>query len=294
MGKALETRYPILLVHGLLGFVRLPGHSYWNGIDVALRRQGAAVYPVRLSGVHDNEALGEQLLERIAAIRAASGARRVNLLGHSQGGLSARYAAARRPDWVASVTTVATPNQGSEVADRLRHRVPPSGRSERLLARGFEGLARLMERLECAEPGLCLPLDGPASLLALTSEGMAGFNARYPQGLPARWGGEGAAEVDGVRYYSWSGTLQTRDDAVLGFDPGHVLCRQLARCFVREAGQNDGLVGRFSSHLGKVIRSDYPFDHLDVINRCGGRREGEGKPLGVYLEHLARLAEAGL
>lgn len=294
MGKALETRYPILLVHGLLGFVRLPGHSYWNGIDVALRRQGAAVYPVRLSGVHDNEALGEQLLERIAAIRAASGARRVNLLGHSQGGLSARYAAARRPDWVASVTTVATPNQGSEVADRLRHRVPTSGRSERLLARGFEGLARLMERLECTEPGLCLPLDGPASLLALTSEGMAGFNARYPQGLPARWGGEGAAEVDGVRYYSWSGTLQTRDDAVLGFDPGHVLCRQLARCFVREAGQNDGLVGRFSSHLGKVIRSDYPFDHLDVINRCGGRREGEGKPLGVYLEHLARLAEAGL
>ncbi|MDV7213941.1 esterase/lipase family protein, partial [Azotobacter beijerinckii] len=123
MGMLLETRYPIVLVHGLLGFVRLPGHSYWNGIDVALRRRGVAVYPVRLSGVHDNEALGAQLLERVAAIRDASGAPRVNLLGHSQGGLSARYAAARRPDWVASVTTVATPNHGSEVADRLRGRL---------------------------------------------------------------------------------------------------------------------------------------------------------------------------
>ncbi|GAB3378621.1 esterase/lipase family protein [Azotobacter armeniacus] len=294
MGEGCRTRYPIVLVHGLLGFVRLPGHSYWNGIDVALRREGVTVYPVRLSGVHDNEALGAQLLERIPAILAASGAPRVNLLGHSQGGLSARYAAALRPEWVASVTTVATPNHGSEVADRLRGQLPPSGRCERLLARGFEGLARLMERLECAEPGLCLPLDGSASLLALTSEGMAGFNARYPQGLPRHWGGEGAEEVDGVRYYSWSGTLQTRGDAVMNFEPRHVLCRQLARCFVREAGQNDGLVGRFSSHLGRVIRSDYPFDHLDIINRCWGRREGEAKPVGVYLEHLSRLAEAGL
>ncbi|MFC0711945.1 esterase/lipase family protein [Azorhizophilus paspali] len=294
MRASFRTRYPLVLVHGLLGFVRLPGHSYWNGIDVALRRQGAQVHAVRLSGVHDNEALGNQLLERIAAIRAASGARRVNLLGHSQGGLSARYVAALRPDWVASVTTVATPNQGSEVADRLRDLLPPSGRRERLLALGFEGLARLMERLECAEPGLCLPLDGPASLLALTSEGMAGFNARYPQGLPERWGGEGAGAVDGVRYYSWSGVLRTRVDAVPDFDPGHALCRRLARCFAREAGQNDGLVGRFSSHLGKVIRSDYPFDHLDVINRCREPRENETRPLGVYLEHLARLAEAGL
>lgn len=294
MGTGCRTRYPIVLVHGLLGFVRLPGHSYWNGIDMALRWQGAEVYPVRLSGVHDNEALGAQLLERIAAIRTASGARRVNLLGHSQGGLSARYAAALRPDWVASVTTVATPNQGSEVADRLRDLLPPSGRRERLLVRGFEGLARLMERLECAERGLCLPLDGAASLLALTSEGMAGFNARYPQGLPERWGGEGAGEVDGVRYYSWSGILQTRIDAAPGLDPGHVLCHQLARCFAREAGQNDGLVGRFSSHLGRVIRSDYPFDHLDVVNRCWGRRVGAVRPLGVFLEHLVRLAEAGL
>jgi len=293
MIDTLETRYPIILVHGLLGFVRLPSHAYWSGIDDALRGHGGRVYPVRLSGMHDNEALGEQLLARIPAILAASGASRVNLLGHSQGGLSARYAAARRPEWVASVTTVATPNQGSEVADLLRFRLPPNGRSERLMARGFEGLARLMERLEQAEQGLRLPLDGPASLLALTSEGMAAFNARYPQGVPERWGGEGAAEVDGVRYYSWGGVSPAPGAGLAGFDPGHVLCRQLTRCFVREAGQNDGLVGRFSSHLGQVIRSDYPFDHLDIINRCRGRALGDD-PLGAFLEHAARLRDAGL
>jgi len=293
MSAFLATRYPIVLVHGLLGFVRLPGQAYWNGIDMALRRRGVAVYPVRLSGVHDNEALGAQLLERIPTILAASGASRVNLLGHSQGGLSARYAAARRPDWVASVTTVATPNQGSEVADRLRSRLPARGRRERLLALGVEGLARLMERLECAERKLSLPLDGSASLLALTGEGMAAFNARYPQGLPRHWGAEGDEEVDGVRYYSWSGVLAERS-GVASLDPAHVLCRRLAGCFIREAGQNDGLVGRFSSHLGRVIRSDYPFDHLEIINRGAGWREGAVGPLGLYLEHLSRLAEAGL
>lgn len=293
MGESARPRYPILLVPGLLGFVRVAGFSYWGGIDVALQRQGATVYPVRLSALHDNEALGEQLLVRIAGILAASGASRVNLIGHSQGGLAARYAAARCPAWVASVTAVASPNRGSEVADLLHHRLQPDGRRERLLAGAFEGVARIMERLEGIGPRL--PLDGPASLLALSSEGMAAFNARYPQGLPERWGGEGAEEVDGVRYYSWSGILQPQIERGLRrLDPGHLLCRRLARLFRHEAGQNDGMVGRFSSHLGKVIGSDYPFDHLDIVNQRLGPVGLGADPVGLFVEHARRLAEAGL
>lgn len=295
MGESVKPRYPIVLVPGLLGFVRVAGYSYWAGIDKALQQRGAAVYPVRLSALHDNEALGEQLLARIPVILAASGASRVNLIGHSQGGLAARYAAARRPDWIASVSAVASPNQGSEVADRLRHRLRPNGPGERLLAGAFEGVARLMERLESAEAPLPLPLDGQASLQALSSEGMAEFNARYPQGLPERWGGEGDEEVDGVRYYSWCGILQPQTDGGGNrFDPSHLLCRRLAQLFVRESGQNDGMVGRFSSHLGKVIRSDYPFDHLDIVNQSLGRVGQGSDPVGVFLEHAGRLAEAGL
>lgn len=98
-----------------------------------------------------------------------------------------------------------------------------------------------------------------------------------------------------MRYYSWSGTLQPATDRGRNrFDASHALCRRLSRCFQIEKGQNDGMVGRFSSHLGKVIRSDYPLDHLDIINQTAGA-VGQGiDPVALFVEHAARLREAGL
>ena len=289
-------RYPLVLVHGLLGFVRLGGYSYWYGIDSALRAAGADVHAVRLSAVHGNELRGEQLLARIEALRAETGAERVNLIGHSQGALSARYAAALRPQWVASVTSVAGPNQGSELADFLQAHLDPAGRKRRLLAGITQGLALIMQGLDSAAGGLALPRDAVQSLEDLGSAGVAAFNARFPQGLPARWGGEGDHQVDGVRYSSWSGTLQPgiTDRGGNRLDLSQRLCRLLSRAFEREAGQNDGMVGRFSSHLGQVIRSDYPLDHLDIVNQSFGA-VGEGvDPVALYVQHARRLAAAGL
>lgn len=295
MGESAMPRYPLVLVPGLLGFVRVAGLSYWGGIDARLRWLGAAVYPLRLSALHDNEMLGEQLLARIPALLAASGATRVNLIGHSQGGLAARYAAAKRPDWIASVTAVASPNHGSELADLLRRRLRPGGRYERLLVWFFTGLARSLERLESVAARRRLPVDGLASLSALSSAGMAAFNARYPQGLPRYPGGEGDPRVDGVHYFSWCGILQPQiEQGLRRLDPGHCLCRGLSRLFVREAGQNDGMVGRFSSHLGKVIRSDYPFDHLDIVDQRPGRIALDTDPVELFVEHARRLAALGL
>ena len=102
--------------------------------------------------------------------------------------------------------------------------------------------------------------------------------------------------VNGVRYYSWSGTLQPgiTDQGGNRRDPSNWFCRRFARTFVREAGQCDGMVGRVSSHLGKVIRDDYPLDHLDIVNQHFGR-VGEGiDPVGLYIEHLRRLHDAGV
>ncbi len=289
-------RYPLLLVPGLLGFVRMPGNSYWHGIEAALLSEGVQVHALRLPATHSHAVRGEQLLTLIERIRRVSGAARVNLLGHSQGALAARYAAAKRPDLVASVTSVAGPNQGSELADYLRQRFPSDSLGERLLAGAVGGLSWLMARLERCPSGLPQPRDVLAAHHDLTSVGMAEFNRLYPQGLPREWGGEGAHEVNGVRYYSWSGVLRpgVTDQGDNRRDPSQRLCRYLSRCFVREAGQNDGMVGRFSSHLGQVIRSDYPFDHLDIINQWNGRAGPGLSPVQVYVEHARRLAQAGL
>nr|BFE89620.1 hypothetical protein GCM10020185_01560 [Pseudomonas brassicacearum subsp. brassicacearum] len=64
--------------------------------------------------------------------------------------------------------------------------------------------------------------------------------------------------------------------------------------FITEAEQNDGLVGRFSSHLGKVIRSDYPMDHMEAINPGVGTLCKGTDPTELYLRHAERLRKAGL
>ncbi|MCO7516255.1 triacylglycerol lipase [Pseudomonas guariconensis] len=296
MNQDLATRYPLVLVPGMLGFVRVLLYPYWYGIVPALRRGGAQVFPVQVSPLHASEVRGEQLLAIIEDICRRTGAERVNLIGHSQGALSARYAAAKRPDRVASVTSVAGPNQGSELADYLAHKAPGDSPQGRILKAVLHGLAVLLVWLETGWRREPLPIDVHASHQSLTSAGVALFNQAYPQGLPTSWGGEGPAEVDGVRYYSWSGTLQPgrTDQGRNRFDGSNRFCRLFARTFTREKGQCDGMVGRYSSHLGQVIGDDYPLDHLDIVNQSLGAVGKGADPVRLFTEHAARLKAAGL
>lgn len=296
MSQELATRYPLVLVPGMLGFVRLLLYPYWYGIIPALRRGGARVYAVQVSPLNSSEVRGEQLLTQVQRIMAETGAARVNLIGHSQGALTARYAAAKRPDWVASVTSVAGPNHGSELADYLARHSPAHSFKGRILSALLRGIAALMTLLETGYRGSKLPVDIHASHQSLTTAGVALFNRQYPQGLPTTWGGQGPGQVDGVRYYSWSGTLQpgkTNRGRNL-FDGTSRSCRLFARTFVREAGQCDGMVGRYSSHLGQVIGDDYPLDHFDIVNQSLGLVGKGAEPIRLFVEHAQRLKAAGL
>lgn len=296
MTQKFATRYPLIMVPGMLGFVRLVLYPYWFGILSALRRGGAKVFPVMVSAVNSTEVRGEQLLQQIEQIMRETGAAKVNLIGHSQGALTIRYAAAKRPDWVASVTSVAGPNHGSELADYLERSFPVNTAKGRLLNLLLRVIAWLMALLETGYHGPKLPVDIAASHQSLTTAGVALFNSRYPQGLPQIWGGQGAEEVNGVRYYSWSGTLQPgkTDSGMNVFDGTNRSCRLFARTFTRETGQCDGMVGRFSSHLGTVIGDDYPLDHFDIVNQSLGLVGKGAQPVRLFTEHAERLKAAGL
>ena len=187
----MSTRYPLVLVPGMLGFIRLVFYPYWYGIISALRRGGATVIAVQVSPLNSTEVRGEQLLARIDEILRETGAQKVNLIGHSQGSLTARYAAAKRPDLVASVTSVAGPNHGSELADYLHKHYPADSAKGRMLEVLLR-VGRLADGLlDTGYHGPKLPVDIHASHQSLTTEGVALFNQRYPQGLPETWGGQG-------------------------------------------------------------------------------------------------------
>lgn len=280
-----KTRYPIVLAHGMGGFRQLFGvYDYWYGIVDALRAGGATVFVAQVSQLNSTEARGEQLIDQIELVVALTGKPKVNLIGHSHGGLDVRYVAAVRPDLVASVTTIGAPHKGAALADYLRQNVERGSFTERVLALFGNFLGTVLGLLT----GKVLPQDAIAGLDSLTTAGLARFNGLYPQGLPGSSCGEGAASVNGIRYYSWSGTgiftnLFDVSDASLG----------LTSLVYPES--NDGLVGRCSSHLGDVIRDNYFHNHLDEVNQILGLVSlFESNPKSVFRAHANRLKNVGL
>ncbi|MDW3190447.1 alpha/beta fold hydrolase, partial [Vibrio sp. Vb0932] len=80
-----QTKYPIVLVHGLFGFDSLAGVDYFFGIPHSLTKDGATVYVAQVSATNSSEARGEQLLSQVETLLAATGTNKVNLIGHSHG-----------------------------------------------------------------------------------------------------------------------------------------------------------------------------------------------------------------
>ncbi|HEK3341963.1 lipase LipC [Pseudomonas aeruginosa] len=281
-----RTRYPIVLSHGLFGFKSVGPVDYWHAIVPALEKDGAKVFATSQSPVNSNEVRGEQLLAQVEEVLALTGAEKVNLIGHSQGGMTVRYVAGVAPQLVASVTTMGTPHKGTPVADAV------IGFSEFLGPIGTEVIASAVEALfsvvDIVDGGEWVKGDALAALNSLNTPGTARFNQRFPQAIPASACGQGAETVAGVRYYSMSGTGSLTN----ALDPSSA---GLAVTGLLFGEANDGLVGQCSSHLGSVVKDNYRMDHLDEVNQLLGLVSlFESDPTQVYRQHANRLRNVGL
>lgn len=300
-----DTTYPLVLVHGLSGFDSALA-DYFYGVKGALAQVGQNdVYTPQITGYENSEVRGEQLLTYLEELRAVSGVQKFNLIGHSQGGLDARYVASVRPDLVASVTSVGSPHFGSGAADLIKDS-PLEGITL--------GIGNAVGAFLAAITGdSSQQSNAMGSLEALNSQDAAIFNSKYPEGLrngscqetpyynAGSWWwpnwvydysvNDGDHNVNGVAYYSWSGTYNPFFDSnVLDLADG-----LLSVTYWTINEENDGLVGRCSSHLGQVIRDNYTMNHADEINGMFGLRGlWSANPLQLYKEHARRLKSAGL
>lgn len=135
--RARKTLYPVVFAHGLSGFDNLLGYFYFgndfgtfvgdpcdeflettcNGkISSSQRALAASVTPFQSSEVR-----GTQLADRIQNYMTTTGATKVNIIGHSQGGIDARKAAAvLRARYgrqvVHALISVSSPHRGSPTA----------------------------------------------------------------------------------------------------------------------------------------------------------------------------------
>ena len=281
-----QTKYPIVLVHGILGFDSILGVDYFYKIPAALQKDGAQVFTVTVSGMNTTELRGEQLLSQVKQIIAMTGAKKVNLVGHSHGGITVRYVAGVRPDLVASVTSIAGPNKGSKVADFVSDNVTATSPAGVALNAALNSLASIIGTLS-GSPNL--PQNSLGVLYSLNTAGMADFNRRFPAGVPPTPCGEGQYVVNGIPFYSWTGN-KVRTNA---FDISDGVLTLISLPFGSE--ENDGIIGKCSTHLGKVIRDNYRMNHLDEVNHVFAiLAPFEVSPVTLFREHANRLKLAGL
>lgn len=298
--NATATHYPVVMAHGLGGWTKLFGLiDYWYGIPEALMKGGTEVYTTKTSSLHDSEYRGEQLLQQVKTITALTGKEKVNLFGHSHGGHDIRYVAAIAPEYVASVTAVSSPEQGSKMADWVVKMVTEGSAKDgykegefNLSSRAVLGFFKFVGNF--MDVGSGVPLDqlqeqdGWKAVNALSTEYMANFNAKYPAALPTKYCGMPAeTSHNGIPYYSFSGIGQITN----GFDPSDYMLALTALSFGDEP--NDGLVSKCSSRLGYVIRDDYRMNHLDSVNQVLGLTAwGKPNPKSLYRTQVIRLKHA--
>ena len=280
-----KTKYPVVLAHGASGFSAIGGvYDYFYGVPQDLSRAGANVYVTQMSALNGYDIRGEQLLSQVEDIVAITGAKKVNLIGHSQGSQAIRYVAGLVPQKVASVTSVGGPNMGSPVADQLMPVLEKAGPISPILVAPLNAFLKLVG----ISSGKEYEQDAIASLSSLTRANAVAFNKRFPQGIPSQYCGNGASKVNGINYYSWSG-------AGTYTNPLNIASPLLGATGLLINEASDGLVPTCSSHLGQVIRDDYFQNHLDEVNQVLGLVSiRTPNPVQLYRQHANRLKSVGL
>ena len=116
----MSTKYPIILAHGIAA-KQLRVLNAFGQIVSELTKSGYQVFVADTDGFGSVETNAEQLKRFCLRIMEETGAEKVNIIGHSKGGLDSKYMITHldMEDRVASLTTLCTPHRGSIIASKI-------------------------------------------------------------------------------------------------------------------------------------------------------------------------------
>jgi triacylglycerol lipase len=114
--RPLQLKHPIVLVHGLGAQSQYGPVHYFYGLPKLLRDSKNQITIPNLTAWHKIAYRAQQLKEQINATFPEG---KLNLVGHSMGGLDIRYLTSCLDfkDRIASITTIGTPHQGTGIGD---------------------------------------------------------------------------------------------------------------------------------------------------------------------------------
>lgn len=264
--ETLTTKYPVVFHHGLCGYDKILFIDYYYKIPDELKKLGVQVFATKVAPVATIKVRAQQLAEQIDEILKKTGASKVNLIGHSMGGLDSRYliSSLGYGDRIASLTTLASPHQGTLISDLIYQAIRGGN---------LDGVLDFLESIT-GQPPPCKDLNERACEMkvmrsAWNIRGVAWnlseefmqkyFNPRNPpdprvqyqsySGIASRWG--------------WPGRPPKVEEI---FAPVYLFLKATS-------GDNDGLVPTASAVYG-LDRGILPADHLDIIGHLMGETGG--------------------
>jgi triacylglycerol lipase len=286
--------YPIVLAHGFFGFEKFAGQSfetYFYQVKDHLAAQGEIVDTPAVDPFNDSDYRGAQLLVKVQDYLAQTGAAKVNIVGHSQGGLDARVVADLRPDLVASVITIATPHHGSPVGDvAMKAVADPS------FAMVVNALTQLIGGPLYDTIGNATSLT--KALQLFSQSGITAFNQNHPDApgvfyasIAGRSGlrladGDCAPDVTLPFVTSYASTVDPLNSLFAAFVP----VMNGPQLYV-----NDGLIRAKDARWGEFWGC-LPADHVDEIGQILGQSPGVGndwKYLDFYTQLVAYIRARG-
>jgi triacylglycerol lipase len=286
-------------MHGMAGFNELANLpvdiSYFNGVQADLEAHGEKNVFVTIAPPYDtSEVRAKALAPQLDMILKQTGARKLNLIGHSQGGMDARVLVSKAgldyASKVASVTTIATPHHGTKVADVAM------GLLEGPTSSVTTGITNAF--LQLLEDGVYSNQTKPdiqGQGNELTTSYMDGtFNPKY-------------VDAPGVVYASYAGRTNLEsgdgdcDDAVYVNQPRSLDVAQVplgvtATYLLAEGQTSDGLVPVTSAKWGTFMEC-VPADHLKecgMIDQNGPDSISGFDHLVFFRAVVARLRAQGL
>lgn len=234
-----DTKYPVVLVSGL-GFTEHHAlYDYWGPLPDYLKLYGAPVFTANQDAFASHVDNALNLKYRIYSILEKTKKDKVNIIGHSKGGIESRYMISKLDmgNEVASLTSLGSPHTGAGIADVILGRIK-IGRIA--AARLMNIYARIM--------GDKKP-DSMRALISVSREAMVSFNNEV-------------TDDPRVYYQSFSG--------IINKDYPNFLWRTLAGILYLIEGSNDGLVGVESTKWGNYrgfIQDDKirSVSHADMV-----------------------------
>ncbi len=260
-----DSKYPFILVSGLGFQDKNAIINYWGKIPEFLKAHGCEVYTAYQDAFNSHVDNAIKLKYRIIDILEKTGHEKINIIGHSKGGIESRYLASRlgMENKIASLTTLGSPHRGSGIADIVVGRVPLP---RIVLARLVNIYGRLM--------GDKRP-DSMRAAVQLTRLSMENFNKDVP-------------DVPEVYYQSYASHVNRSYPSVLW--------RSLAGILHPLDGNNDGLVSiessKWGEYRGLITSEKYPsISHGDMIGliQFGGIKEFQAHWFIARLIHDLKL-----